>query len=124
MSILDGVLKEEYERSKRIKLVLESELAKLPVGYISTKKIAGKPYFYLQKRFKSKIISTYIHAEQLEEVEKQVARRRQLEQSIKELRENIKKIERVIDLKLFNKAVADSKASYNIDEVKKELGLL
>jgi hypothetical protein len=96
MSILDGVLKEEYERSKRIKLAMESELVELPVGYISAKKIAGKPYFYLQKRVKSKIISIYIQAEQLEEVEKQVARRRQLEQSIKELRENIKKIERVV----------------------------
>jgi hypothetical protein len=34
-----------------------------------------------------------------------------------------KETEKEIDLKLFNKAVADSKASYTVEAVKKELGL-
>lgn len=36
----------------------------------------------------------------------------------------IEAIENEIDVKLFDKAVAESKASYSLEEAKKELGLL
>ena len=52
MSVLDDVLKEEYNRSKKIIKLIEDELNSLPKGYISKKKINGKVYYYLQKREK------------------------------------------------------------------------
>lgn len=96
MSILDSVLQEEYERSERMKSAIESELNELPKGYVSTKKIAGKSYYYLQQRNKMKIIGTYIPPEELSEIKKQIDRRKQLEESIRELKANMKKIKRVI----------------------------
>ena len=95
MSVLDSVLQEEYERSERMKFAMESELNELPKGYISKKKIAGKSYCYLQQRIKMKIIGAYIPPEELAAVRKQIDRRKQLEESIRELKINMKKIKRV-----------------------------
>jgi hypothetical protein len=96
MSVLDSVLQEEYERSERMKSAMESELNELPKGYVSEKKIAGKSYYYLQERIKMKIVGTYIPTEELTEVKKRIDRRKQLEESIRELKANMKKIRRVI----------------------------
>ena len=95
MSVLDSVLQEEYERSERMKSEMESELNELPKGYISKKKIAGKSYYYLQQRVKMKIVGTYVPPEELAVIKKQIDRRKQLEESIRELKANMKKIRRV-----------------------------
>jgi len=96
MTVLDGVLQEECERSKKMKAAMERELSTLPSGYISKKIINKKVYCYLQRRVGLKIIGTYIPLEEIEQIKDQVARRKQLEKSIKELEINIKKIERVV----------------------------
>lgn len=96
MSVLDSVLQEEYDRSERMKSAMESEWNTLPKGYVSKKTIAGKSYYYLQHRDKMKIIGTYIPPEELPEIVKKIARRKQLEVSIKELKANMKKIKRVV----------------------------
>lgn len=96
MAILDDVLIEEYERSKRMKAAMEKELSQLPQGYISKKFIYNKFYFYIQKRKGSKIISTYISSKDLPILERDIKKRKQLEISLKEVNLNIKKIERVI----------------------------
>ncbi len=96
MAVLDDVLIEEYERSKRMKAAMEKELSQLPQGYISKKFICNKYYFYIQKREGSKIISSYISPKDLPIFEKEIMKRKQLEMSLKEVNSNIKKIERVI----------------------------
>ncbi len=96
MTILDSVLQEEQERSMRMKAAMEKELNALPKGYISKKNINEKTYYYLQKRDGAKIVGTYIPPEEVDKVKDQVARRKQLEKSVRELNANIKKIERVI----------------------------
>lgn len=96
MAILDDVLIEEYERSKRMKTAMEKELSQLPQGYISKKFINKKIYFYIQKRKGSKIISEYVSPKNLPILERDIIKRKQLEISLKELNLNIKKIERVI----------------------------
>jgi hypothetical protein len=96
MTVLDSVLQEEYERSKKIKTAMERELRALPSGYISKKTINKNIYYYLQKRVGLKIIGDYIPPEALQQIKDQVARRKQLEKSIRELEENIKKIQRVV----------------------------
>ena len=95
MTVLDVVLQEEYERSKRMKTAMERELSVLPKGYISKKIINNNEYYYLQKRVGSKIVGNYIPSEDVEKMKVLISKRKQLEKSIREIEKNIKKIERL-----------------------------
>lgn len=64
---------------------LERQIGELPVGYISRKNIHGKTRYYRQWTEGGKIKSQYIKEEDLETVEAQIARRRELQQRLKEL---------------------------------------
>lgn len=64
---------------------LEQQIGELPVGYISRKNIHGKTRYYRQWTESGKIKSQYIKEEDLETVEEQIARRRELQQRLKEL---------------------------------------
>lgn len=97
MSILDEVLKEEMERLKRIEVAYREEIDNLPKGYIMLKNINGKQYPYLQYRLADKIKSEYIKKHQLEKIQKDLARRKKLEQAIKRVNSEKKKIERVLN---------------------------
>ena len=95
MSILDKVLSEEYDRMKKMRIAMKKELDSLPKGYVSKKTINGKQYSYLQMRQAGKIVSEFISEKNVETIEKQIKKRNQLKMSIKEIDNNIKKIERV-----------------------------
>lgn len=95
VSILDSVLQEEYDRSIRMKQAMEKERDALPKGYISEKMISGKKYYYLQNRQQAKIVSKYINLDDVESIKEKISRRKQLENSIKELNDNIEKIRKV-----------------------------
>lgn len=96
MTILDDVLQEEQDRSKRMKVAMKKEISMLPQGYISKKNINEKSYYYLQRREGSKIVGTYIFPNEVSKMKDQIAKRKQLEKSIRELDANIKKIDKVI----------------------------
>lgn len=96
MSVLMDVLKEEYERSKRIVASVDKELSRLPVGYISKKRIGGHIYFYIQFKENGKIKSQYINKKDALEFNKKVLRRRELLKNRRELLMDQKKIERVL----------------------------
>ena len=65
-------------------------------GYISTKTIKGRKYFYLQRRNGSKIESTYIKKEHVKETRKQLAEREKLEDILDELSNSSKPIKKVL----------------------------
>ena len=96
MSVLMNVLKEEYERSKRIVKSIDKELSILPIGYISKKQIDGHIYYYIQLRENEKIKSKYINKKDALEYNKKVLRRRELLKNRKELLMDQKRIERVL----------------------------
>ena len=96
MSVLYDVLEEEKERLLRMKSAMEKELESLPKGYLSKKRISGREYYYLQHRDGGKMVSSFVPAADVEEMRTKVERRRQLQASIRECRENIRKLERVI----------------------------
>jgi len=96
MAILDEVLNEEFDRLQRIRAAMLKELELLPKGYISMKNIHGKQYPYLQKREGSKVVSQSVASHELEDLEQKIARRKQLQASLREVEGNIKKLERVI----------------------------
>lgn len=96
MSFLMGVLQEELDRLEQQEMIYAQDLQELPKGYISKKKIAGKEYCYLQHRDGGKVVSKYIAAEDLPKIEVQVKRRKQLEASLRRVREDQKKLRKVL----------------------------
>lgn len=66
---------------------LKKQIEELPVGYISKKNIHNKTRYYRQWTENGKIKSQYIKEAELEEVQEQIARRKELQQRLKELEE-------------------------------------
>lgn len=75
---------EMEDRAREIE-ELEQQIGELPIGYISRKNIHGKTRYYRQWTENGKIKSQYIKEEDLETVEEQIARRKELQQRLKEL---------------------------------------
>lgn len=96
MSVLMSVLQEELDRLERQQAAYEADLQELPKGYISKKNIRGKMSYYWQYRDGAKIVSQYIPAEEVPGLEEQVRRRKQLEASLRRVKEDRKKLRRVL----------------------------
>lgn len=82
MENTDDVMREMEE--------LEAQIGELPIGYISKKNIHGKIRYYRQWTESGKIKSQYIKEEDLEEIQGQIERRRELQQRLKELNQSLK----------------------------------
>lgn len=65
---------------------LESEIASLPIGYISKKTIKGKTRYYRQWSENGKMKSKYIRDEEYDEICQAIARRKELQERLKELK--------------------------------------
>jgi hypothetical protein len=96
MSILLDMLREEKKRAFAMKSAIQQEIRDLPKGYISRKVIRGKPAFYLQRREGGKVVGHYIPKEELEQVSKEVLRRRELRAIEKGIDENLKRIQKAL----------------------------
>ena len=96
MSILMEVLQEELDRLDRQQVADESHLREVPRGNLSKKKIRGKESYYLQYREGAKIVSKWIPAANLQKVEKQVNQRKMLEASLRRVKEDQKKLRKVL----------------------------
>lgn len=96
MGILDGVMQEEYDRINRIIHNIEAELKKLPRGYISEKQIKGNIYYYLQCRENKKMKSSYIKKKDIDSYRILIAHRKELEQELRERKQEKKKLEKVL----------------------------
>lgn len=66
---------------------IESELAKLPIGYISKKIINGKERFYLQWTENGRLKSKYIKSAEFDCISAQVEKRKRLQEQLKQLKE-------------------------------------
>jgi hypothetical protein len=94
MSVLDEVLKEEYDRLVRIRSAMRLEYEVLPKGSISKKNIRGCDCYYLQYREGKRVISKYIKKAELDELAAKIERRKSLRRSLHDLDAEMKKIER------------------------------
>ncbi len=65
---------------------LETEIAKLPIGYISKKMINGKIRYYHQWTENGKKVSKYIKKDDLESLQQQIEMRRKLQEELKTLK--------------------------------------
>ena len=101
-------LYEEYslllsEKSNCIKMS-----SKLKEGYISTKNISGKKYYYLQKKIDGNISSAYIKAEELPQVKSELEKRDEINQEINLINEQLNKLEAaasILDKALYHKLI-------------------
>lgn len=80
----------EWEDIVKEREKLEDEIAQFPVGYISKKNIHGKIRYYRQWTENGKIKSQYIKEEELDEIQDQISRRKELQQRLKELNQQTK----------------------------------
>ena len=96
MSVLDEVLKEEYERLLRMRSAMSIEYDALPKGSISRKNIRGCDCYYLQYRERDKIVSKYIKKAELDELAAKIEKRRILRKTLRDIDAEMKKIERTI----------------------------
>ena len=98
MSILAALLSKEENRNENMIAEYSRELETLPKGSIKPKKVKDKIYYYLTFRDGDKVITKYVgkDEESLIPIKEQLARRKQVEEILKKLKEekaNIKKLE-------------------------------
>ena len=99
MSYLKSVLQEEYERLKALLEKYNDEISALPHGSISIKKRNQKEYVYLAYRKKGNVKFEYIgsiSSEKSINVVKKVKLRKGYEVKLKQVRKDLKEIEKVI----------------------------
>ena len=104
-------------------------LSPLTEGYISTKTISGRRYFYLQKVINGKINSKYIKADMLPQVKSELLKRKETEKAISHVNGEIRRIEtavKILDKPLYQKLIILRRCSLMdsmpIDMRKKSLG--
>ena len=98
MNIIVGTLIEEKKRNSEMQESYITEISKLPRGSISVKKIGKKDYCYLKYRDGDKFISKYVgNCEQkLDDLKRQVEKRKYFEKSLKELKAEYKIISKIV----------------------------
>lgn len=96
MSVLEGVLEEEYARSSRLLGLMEQEIDLLPKGNIRMRNIKGHEYCYLNYRVGDKVKSDYVPAAEVDELQAKIERRRALVTAIREQKQSQKQIIRAL----------------------------
>ncbi|SHJ73538.1 hypothetical protein SAMN02745248_00784 [Hathewaya proteolytica DSM 3090] len=100
---MSAIIINEYQELLLKKNEIEKTLPSLPEGYISTKTIKEKQYYYIQNRVNGKIVSKYLKENEVDTIKEQVelcqkykaelpkieARLKQLEQAAKLIDKNI-----------------------------------
>ena len=89
MSILEGVLREELERTQKNIASYESTLLSLPRGYVFEQKIGDKSYCYRKYRDGNSIVSVYVGPSGSEEAKQALLNykeRKRLTENIRNLR--------------------------------------
>ena len=95
------VISREEARNENMITEYTKELDTLPRGKLTPKKVNGKIYYYLYFRDGKRVVSKYIGKDEdsLTKVSEQLARRAQIEEIIKKLKEEkaqIKKLEAML----------------------------
>ncbi|NLX92722.1 MAG: hypothetical protein GXZ02_02460 [Clostridiales bacterium] len=98
MNVILGTLIEEKKRNIRMQKSYVDEIAKLPKGSLSVKRIGKNEYCYLKYRQGKNVISEYVGKcdEKAEAIKHQIEKRRHLEKVLKNLKEEYKLITRVV----------------------------
>lgn len=96
MVYIEGILADEKARLLEKKQDYEAKMKLLPRGSIVHKKIGGKSYPYLMFRENMKVKTVYIKNIDFDSISKQIEDRRRMEKALKNIKENLKVIAKVI----------------------------
>ncbi|MBO5046467.1 MAG: hypothetical protein J6C93_06315 [Clostridia bacterium] len=101
MSMLMTIISREETRNENMINEYTKELETLPKGKITPKTVNGKTYYYLYYRDGKKVVSKYVgkDEESLIAIREGLARRSQIEEIVKKLKEEkaqIKKLEAML----------------------------
>lgn len=97
-------LLDEYRQLLQRDVQLQKEMQQIPRGYIVTKRISGKDYYYLQYSVQGKKKSEYIHEQDVSAIKAAIANREPLRQEIEDNhaeQERLEQAVRILDAGLF-----------------------
>ena len=102
MSLLTEAVAQEQRRIERMISQYETELSCLPKGALITKSIKGNQYYYLQYRDGKKTVSEYIgrQSEKVEELQKQIDRRKHIQAMLKALHEEYATAQKMLEVRV------------------------
>jgi hypothetical protein len=99
MSVIQSVLKEEFDRLKSLKEKYQSELAGFPKGAVSKRKRGSQVYLYLIYRKGEKVITEYIgkwDSDTSQIIRQRVAERKEQESKLKRVNKDLLEVERAL----------------------------
>ncbi|QTA82768.1 Uncharacterized protein dnl_51510 [Desulfonema limicola] len=99
MSYLKSILEEEHQRLKALSVKYQNAILSYPRGSISFKKRKKKEYLYLAYRENRKVKFEYIgpgNSEKAENVIKKIELRKNYEDKLKQVKNDLAEIEKVI----------------------------
>lgn len=94
MRILEGILSESKEYYLRVRDKIKGKMANLPKGSVKERIIAGKKYYYLQRRAGKKVVHKYLGKRRPGEVINRIKERKALGQELRKVNEALKIIRR------------------------------
>ena len=102
MSLLTEAIAQEQRRIAWMISKYETELSSLPKGVLITKSIKGNQYYYLQYRDGKKTVSKYIgrQSDKVEELQKQIDRRRYIQLMLKILHEEYATAQKMMEVRI------------------------
>ncbi len=100
MNILMSVILKEQTRNEYMMAEYSKELENLPKGKIVKKNIKGNTYYYLYYRNNKKVVSKYIGKDDkiIEDLQEKLKRRLQVEEIIRLLKKENRKIKKIEEL--------------------------
>jgi|WetSurMetagenome_2_1015567.scaffolds.fasta_scaffold52722_2 hypothetical protein len=99
MSIIFGIMKEEYDRLREAEGVYRKSVENAVQGAPRIKHIGNKDYLYLERRDGSKVVDEYIgpaESKKAIEILNVVKRRRKDQESLKKVLHDLKDVKRVL----------------------------
>ncbi|MCP4681797.1 MAG: hypothetical protein GY864_05670, partial [Desulfobacterales bacterium] len=100
MSYIKGILEEERQRLKDLAAKYKAEIISLPKGSVSVKKRNQKEYLYIACREKGTVRFEYIGplaSENAKAVIKRIEGRKDFENKLKQVKRDMKEIEKVLN---------------------------
>jgi hypothetical protein len=119
---LERVMSDKLQYMLRIETEFNKELASLPKGTLSCKKIKGHLYYYLQSRKERSLVSSYVPAKSLPIISQQCERRRYLIEALGLININKPLIEKF--LSKYKDFEAISQTGSNFDKFSNSVNLL
>ena len=99
---IEGVIKEEYERQKRLSELYIKKISKLPKGSISYQSRQNNVYAYLKYKNGKKVVNQYLGpkgADMIDDTQKQIEKRKKIEAQLEEVKKNIRRMEKLLHAK-------------------------